>query len=302
MIFEMFHKILLFLSWILRFSGIPQRLSKTFEGYGTLSWHSGFWAILPDLSVTSWEFLSSKEFQSRKRRRRRRRRRRRTWKRVRSAAYCWKWSMASRTLRWPPGTRQTAPRISRTAIFTLGWSADRLCEMMLIDDGCANTCALPVCNIKEKCVTDGSTRRNLGLHHGSHSFVILSDSFMNLRWWLDYGIIHQGLDASDVGVVEGAVGGGFIHSGQGVEERRKTVEFDEAEDERVRLRPQRRLQAVDQLRPQRHLLRVLFRKAQLQHNKTSISFFFQSNPAGFNPPWLDSIESFGLDSKWNSFR
>jgi len=79
-----------------------------------------------------------------------------------------------------------------------------------------------------------------------------------------YGIVHEGLDASDVGVVEGAVGGGFVHSGQGVEQRRKTVQLDEAQDERVRLRPQRRLQAVDQLRPQRHLVRVLLRKAQLQ--------------------------------------
>ena len=67
-----------------------------------------------------------------------------TWNRLRSPAYCWKWSIASNTFLWPPGTRQTAPRISKTAIFTLGLLAAKLWDMILIDDGCASTWARPV--------------------------------------------------------------------------------------------------------------------------------------------------------------
>lgn len=39
-----------------------------------------------------------------------------TWNLVLSSLNFWKWVMASRAFLWPPGTRQTAPKISNTVI------------------------------------------------------------------------------------------------------------------------------------------------------------------------------------------
>lgn len=66
-----------------------------------------------------------------------------TWNRVLSQANFWYWSIASRTFLWPPGTKQTAPKISRTATLVLIFSVLRLWAMVLMPVGCANTWALP---------------------------------------------------------------------------------------------------------------------------------------------------------------
>lgn len=66
-----------------------------------------------------------------------------TWNRVLSQANFWYWSIASRTFLWPPGTKHTAPKISRTATLVLIFSVLRLWAMVLIPVGCANTWALP---------------------------------------------------------------------------------------------------------------------------------------------------------------
>ena len=85
---------------------------------------------------------------------------------------------------------------------------------------------------------------------------------MKLKW-RRYGIIHEGFDASDVGIVEAAVGRHLVHGSEGGQQAGQSVQFDEPLDERVRLRPERRFQTVDQFGADAHLLGVVFRKRQL---------------------------------------
>lgn len=66
------------------------------------------------------------------------------WKRVLSTAYCWKCSIAINTFLWPPGIKQTAPKISKAAIFVLILSAASDWAMIFMLVGWANTCARPV--------------------------------------------------------------------------------------------------------------------------------------------------------------
>ena len=68
-----------------------------------------------------------------------------TWNLVLSPAYFCKYNIALRTLRWPPGTRQIAPRISSAATLALTFSDAKLWAIILMQSGWANTCALPCC-------------------------------------------------------------------------------------------------------------------------------------------------------------
>jgi hypothetical protein len=53
--------------------------------------------------------------------------------------------MAVKTFLCPPGTKQTAPKISKAAILVLMLSQANERAIMSILDECDNTCARPVC-------------------------------------------------------------------------------------------------------------------------------------------------------------
>ncbi len=55
----------------------------------------------------------------------------------------------------------------------------------------------------------------------------------------------------------------LVHRAKGAQERRQSVQLDEALDERMGLRSQRRLEAIHQLGPNSHLFGIVFRERQL---------------------------------------
>lgn len=52
-----------------------------------------------------------------------------------------------------------------------------------------------------------------------------------------YWIIHKSFDASNICIVKAAMGRQFVHRAKGAQQRRQSVQLDEALDERMGLRP-----------------------------------------------------------------
>jgi hypothetical protein len=109
-----------------------------------------------------------------------------TWNRVLSEANFWYCNMASSTFLWPPGTKHTAPKISRTATLVLMFSVLRLWATVLMLVGCANTWALPFCK------TVPVQFSQFSILHLSLSKIIILDTVHFLGFFSKQNILETG--------------------------------------------------------------------------------------------------------------
>ena len=81
----------------------------------------------------------------------------------------------------------------------------------------------------------------------------------------------------------------LVHRAESAQKRREAIELDEPLDKRVRLRPQRRFEAVHHFGSQPHLLRVVLVERQLKNDQKAINFtspvFIALSRPSFPPEW-----------------
>ena len=71
--------------------------------------------------------------------------------------------------------------------------------------------------------------------------------------------------------MQAAVSRLFVHRVEGVEQRRQSALFHEAQNKRMRLRPQRRLQTVHQFGPRCHFVVIVLGERQLKPKNVNVS-------------------------------